>query len=187
MDSTRRTVLSTLGAGVGWLGLPDSARAQAVHATGASPRIVRAGDATQLWVLGILLTIKADSDVTGGGYVITEDFVLPGHGVPLHVHTREDEAMYVVEGEVNITIGDLQRTATPGDVAHMPRNVPHRFQNLSDKPARLVLMFSPGGIEGLFREIGKPVRDPHEAPPPITADDARRAREAAERYGGKWL
>jgi hypothetical protein len=51
----------------------------------------------------------------------------------------------------------------------------------------MVLVFSPGGIENLFREIGTPVGDPGEEPPKITPEDLRRAREAAERYGGKWL
>jgi quercetin dioxygenase-like cupin family protein len=187
MTTNRRIFLATLGASIGSAVVRTEALDQR-RANSAEQSVVQGGESSRLWVLGILLTIKADTHITGGGYSITENFVRPGQGVPLHLHTREDEAIYVVEGEVRITIGDLQRTARPGDVAHMPRNIPHRFQNVSDRAARMVLVFSPGGIENLFREIGKPVvGNPGEQPPKITPEDLQRAREAAERYGGKWL
>jgi quercetin dioxygenase-like cupin family protein len=185
MMHQRRIFLSTIGAGLGSLALPVTASPQAAE-TG-SPRVVRATDVKPMWVLGIMLTVHTGSETTGGGYAVTSDYVLPGQGVPMHVHTREDEAIYVVDGEVTITIGDLQQVARPGDVAHMPRNVAHRFQNTSDRPARIVLVFTPGGIEGLFREVGKPVSDPSEHPPAITAADIAAARNAAERYGARWM
>ena len=185
MTSDRRMFLSTIGAGLGSLALPATASLQS--AAPGAPRVVRATDAKPMWVLGIMLTVHTGSETTGGGYAVTSDYVLPGHGVPLHIHTREDEAIYVVDGEVTITIGDLQQVAQPGDVAHMPRNVPHRFQNVGQKPVRMILVFTPGGIEGLFRELGTPVHDPHEQPPAITPADIAAARAAAERYGGRWI
>ena len=130
--------------------------------------------------------MKLDSRMTAGAYALYEDIVLPGRGVPLHVHTREDETIYVLEGNLQITIGDKTYAAQPGDIANMPRNLPHKFQNTGSRPAKMVLSFTPGGFEQVFLEVGKPVVDTHE-PPPITSADITKTRDVAARYGAKWL
>jgi quercetin dioxygenase-like cupin family protein len=183
---SRRIFLSG-SAAAGALVFTESGVAGPAPISPSLPRLVRANEGTKLWVLEILMTIKADSRLTGGTYAAFEDVVYPGHGVPLHVHTREDETIRVLEGEVEIVLGDHHFSAKAGDFAHMPRNVPHRFQNHGAKPARMILSFTPGGGEQLFVEIGKAVAGPGTEPPAVTVEDIRRARAVAGRYGMKWL
>jgi mannose-6-phosphate isomerase-like protein (cupin superfamily) len=121
-----------------------------------------------------------------GGYSLIEDLVPPGLGAPLHVHTREDEAIYVTAGELEVTVAETRRLAKPGDVVHMPRRVPHGFRNASERPARMLIVFSPGGFERGFLEIGKPVGS-EETPPTLTRQEMQRMREVAERYGARWV
>lgn len=146
-------------------------------------RITPAAEAKMVWAMGVRVTIRADSEMTGGGYSAFEDLVLPGQGPPLHTHTKEDETMYVIEGELEVVLGDKTYTARPGDFAHMARGVPHRFKNVSDKPARMLLTYSPGGFEKWFLEIGTPVNDPNGKPPAVTPEEIAKAVKAAEGYG----
>lgn len=146
-------------------------------------RVMPAADAKVVWAMGVRVTIRADSKMTGGGYSAFEDFVLPGQGPPLHTHTKEDETMYVIEGELEVVLGDKTYTARPGDFAHMARGVPHRFKNLTDKPARMLLTYSPGGFEQWFLDIGTPVGELAEKPPAVTPTDIEKAIKAAEGYG----
>jgi quercetin dioxygenase-like cupin family protein len=186
VNHSRRSFLSR-SAAAGALVVPESGFAQTSVTSVTKPKLIRAREGTQLRVLEILMTIKADSRLTGGTYAVWENVVYPGRGVPLHVHTREDETICVLDGELEIVLGDRTYSARVGDFAHMPRNVPHRFHNRRAKPARMILSFTPGGGEQLFLEIGMPVADPGTEPPAVTAEDIRRAREVAGRYGMKWL
>jgi mannose-6-phosphate isomerase-like protein (cupin superfamily) len=71
---------------------------------------------------------------------------------PPHVHTREEEGWYVIEGELAFEVGERTVTAGPGTFVWAPRNVPHRYR-VSKAPARYLLFFSPAGMEGLFKEV----------------------------------
>lgn len=93
--------------------------------------IVQAGEGLVLNVQGIRFTYKATSNDTGGLYAFTEGVVPPQHGAPLHVHHREDEAFYILEGTFEIECGGKTYTAGPGTFALLPKNLPHRFQNLA--------------------------------------------------------
>lgn len=184
MIHRRSMLMSTLG---GYMGL--FLAKQTVSAQGDSPSkpgFSASGDATRLWVGGVVVAVRADSQMTGGGYSLIEDLVPPGLGAPLHVHTREDEAIYVTAGELEVTVAETRRLAKPGDVVHMPRRVPHGFRNASERPARMLIVFSPGGFERGFLEIGKPVGS-EETPPTLTPQEMQRMREVAERYGAKWV
>ena len=161
--------------GVGFGRKPADAKTEA--------RIVPGSAGKRVWMTGIMVTIKADSSMTGGAYAVFEDLVLPGQGMRLHVHTREDETLYVLEGELQVVLGDQTYSARVGDFAHMARGTPHRFQNISDKPARMFMSYSPGGFEQFFLDVGKPVSDPDAPPPESTPEDMRKARETAQMYG----
>jgi quercetin dioxygenase-like cupin family protein len=135
----------------------------------------------------MLVTLKVESRMTNGAYAIFENVVPPGRGVPLHVHTREDETLYVVEGNLQVVLGDKTQVTTAGDFVNMPRGVPHRFQNVGSQPAKLLLSFNPGGLEQMFVEVGTPVAASPDKAPEVTPDDIQKARKVAERYGGQWL
>ena len=70
----------------------------------------------------------------------------------IHVHTREEEGWYVIEGELEFEVGDRTATAGPGTLVWAPRNIPHHYR-VAKTPARYLLIFSPAGMEGLFKEV----------------------------------
>lgn len=71
-----------------------------------------------------------------------------------HIHTREDESWYIIEGELQFEVGDETATAGPGSLVYAPRNVPHSYRVVK-APARYLLMFTPAGIEPLFAEVAE--------------------------------
>ncbi len=73
-------------------------------------------------------------------------------GPSLHVHTREDEAAYVIEGVLTVQIGDRRLDAASGTLVWLPRNEPHTFANLSSRPVRVFGVTTPAGLEGMFLE-----------------------------------
>ncbi len=111
--------------------------------------------------------MKASRRSAGGALSVFEASV--GAGPPLHVHDREDECFYVLDGELSIRCGDDAFDAAAGSFVFLPRGRPHRFW-AAGPPARLLLIAVPGGIEDYFREIN------------AAASDAGR-RRIGERYG----
>lgn len=88
------------------------------------------------------------------GQLVFGEAVLPPRtaGPSLHVHTREDEAAYIVEGVLTVRVGELTFEAGPGTLVWLPRDEPHTFANLSPGPVRLVGVTTPAGLEGMFAE-----------------------------------
>ena len=90
---------------------------------------------------------------TGGLFSFFEVTTAPGGGPPLHLHEDHDEALYVIEGQYEITLGDRTLTGLPGTVAYSPRGAAHRFRNYTETPSRLLVIASPGGHERFFEEL----------------------------------
>ena len=143
---------------------------------------VEPGDGRRLWIVGDTLTFKATAEQTGGSLVAFEVLAAPGGGPPPHVHANEDEAWYVIDGEFEILMGEETFRATKGAFAFVPRGTLHRFENVSDSPSRVLVLFTPGGIEGFFFAAGLPAVE-GEDPPPLGPEEIERSREAAMRYG----
>jgi mannose-6-phosphate isomerase-like protein (cupin superfamily) len=78
---------------------------------------------------------------------------LPGEGVSLHVHDRDEEFYYILEGAYEIQAGDERFTAEAGSMVVIPRDVPHQFRNAGDVPARALMIFRPGGFDELLGEM----------------------------------
>jgi len=140
------------------------------------------GDGERLWIVGDTMTLRATSETTGGNLVLLENLTAPGGGPPPHLHDREDEFFYVVDGTFEIRIGDELHPLGPGGVAYVPRGTVHCFRNTADTPSRILVGFTPGGIEDFFRAAGRPATDDGPAPP-LDADEMARTQEAAPRYG----
>jgi mannose-6-phosphate isomerase-like protein (cupin superfamily) len=98
--------------------------------------------------------IVATAAETGNTHFAFEAIEPPGGGPPLHIHTREEEFFLVLDGEVSFYIGGRVIHARPGESAFVPRGTPHCFKNTSTRDARLLVLFTPGGIEGFF-EYGR--------------------------------
>ncbi|MDP8929257.1 MAG: cupin domain-containing protein [Actinomycetota bacterium] len=102
---------------------------------------------------GGLWQVLAGGSRTAGSVVFGEARLPPGASGPhLHVHSREDEAVYVIEGEMTFTIGERTFEAGRGTLVWLPRNVPHTFANLGRDPVWAFGTTTPAGLEGMFEE-----------------------------------
>jgi quercetin dioxygenase-like cupin family protein len=124
---------------------------------------------------------------TGGAYFAMEAIVPPGGGPPPHIHRYEDETFLVLEGQCSVLLEHEWVTAGVGDFVNVPRGTVHRFQNLGTEAARMIVTFTPAGIEEFFEETLQRAQGPTaDVPDNIDAVTARYA-EAAPRYGIEFL
>ena len=138
-------------------------------------RPARTGPA--FWGPGDHYTFLVTGEESGGAYFAMEALVPPGGGPPPHIHTREDETFYLLDGEVEFTLGEETIVAGPGDFVNVPRGTVHRFQNTGSATAKLVLTFTPAGIEKWFEETLE------QAPNEVTPEDVPdNVEEVAARY-----
>src|SRR5918997_2450301 len=147
------------------------------------------GEGEALWWIGMLATIKATAEQTGGQYTLVEILAPEGFASPLHVHHFEDESFYILEGEMTFYVGEQTIKAQPGSFLFGPKEVPHAFTVVRG-PARLLFIFTPAGLEGGIREMGEPARSLSIPPQPeAPPDDAEMERLAAigPRYGAEIL
>jgi quercetin dioxygenase-like cupin family protein len=99
----------------------------AEHAEGLRPTVVRGNEGEARWWFGALAELKATAADTGGQMTIVEVTEPPGAEAPLHVHHRDDEGFWILEGDVTFEVGDTTIEASAGDYVFGPRNIPHRF------------------------------------------------------------
>jgi mannose-6-phosphate isomerase-like protein (cupin superfamily) len=111
--------------------------------------IAHAGDFTESLALGHHRILVTAAD-TGGSLGVWEEIVQPGWGPPLHVHHAEDEMFHVLEGRIRIWCGAETFEVTAGATAVLPREVPHRFENVGETIARMLIAVTPGGFETSF-------------------------------------
>jgi quercetin dioxygenase-like cupin family protein len=100
--------------------------------------------------LGADVVFKARGEQTEGTLTAFETVVEPGEGPPLHTHANEDESLYVLDGEVRFKLGDEIQAAPAGSFVFIPRGAPHTWQNVGDGPARILIHFTPSGMERFF-------------------------------------
>jgi len=120
------------------------------------PRIIgpRAGKFVDLQSVGVRFMIWGAE--TGGTFSLVEHPIPPRTLVaPLHLHEREDEYSYVLEGRMGAQLGDDVVYAEPGDLVFKPRNQWHTFWNAGDTTCRLLEIISPAGFEHFFNELGE--------------------------------
>jgi quercetin dioxygenase-like cupin family protein len=128
------------------------------------PTATRAGEGEARWWFGGLAEIKVTGEQTGGLLSIVEITEPPNAAAPLHVHHREDEGFWILEGEVTFVVGDTTIEARAGDFALGPRGVPHRY-TVGDAGCRMLFIMTPGGFEKLVRDMSVPARS-RTLPPP---------------------
>jgi mannose-6-phosphate isomerase-like protein (cupin superfamily) len=129
-----------------------------------------ADDGDGIWFLGSFMRFKATAESTGGAFALIDETAGPGRASPPHIHHAEDEAFWVIDGEVTFTCGGETTIAGPGSFVFLPRDVQHNFRVTSEVPARMLLWISPAGLEGFFRTIGEegsPDKMPAPTPPDV--------------------
>ena len=99
------------------------------------------------------LTFLVRTEQSDGTCLAVEVIAPPGEGPPLHVHTGEEETIYIVSGEFRFQVGDEVRDAPAGSFAFVPRGVAHTWQNVGDRPGKLLATFVPAGMEGFFERL----------------------------------
>jgi len=134
-------------------------------------------------VVGDVYRFLATGDDTNGQYALFEAVVPPGGGPPPHVHSREEEGFYVLDGEITFTVNGERIVASAGTFANMPVGTPHAFKNESDRPARMLISVAPAGLERMFFEVGVPLDEGATTALPPTHEEIERLLAAAPRYG----
>jgi mannose-6-phosphate isomerase-like protein (cupin superfamily) len=101
------------------------------------------------------LTFKVPGEQTGGTLTAFENVIAPEDGPPLHTHASEDESWYVLEGALRFRLRDEILPAAAGAFVFVPRGTPHCFQNVGAEPARILVLFTPSGMERFFDDVAE--------------------------------
>lgn len=140
------------------------------------------------WYMGNLTTNLAEWKDTNGAFFLVEVTLVPGNEPPPHVHSREDELFYVLEGGFDVYVGKEAFSVTTGECIFLPRMKPHAFL-ISSPRMRLLTLFSPGGLEEAFRSMSEPAQN-LELPTAALTYSMADLKETAERfseYGVRFL
>ena len=134
-------------------------------------------------VVGDVYRFLATGEDTNGKYALWEALVPPGGGPPPHVHSREEEGFFILEGEIMFTINGERVVATAGVFANMPVGTPHSFKNESNRPAKMLISLAPAGLEKMFFEFGVPLAEGATSALPTTKAEIEKLLAIAPRYG----
>jgi quercetin dioxygenase-like cupin family protein len=145
--------------------------------------VLTAGEGRSIWVVGDLYTIKASGKDTGGKFALIEAEVLPGGGPPPHVHSREDEAFYILEGELEFHADGQRFVATAGAWVTLARGSLHHFRNTGSSTARMLIVATPSGLEDFFVEVGREAVEGETEPVVPSPEDIQKLLATAPKYG----
>jgi quercetin dioxygenase-like cupin family protein len=113
----------------------------------SQPYVLAPGEGPTFWTLGLPGRAKSTGEQTGGRFSLVEALCAPGYATPFHIHYLEDEALYVLAGEVTVVCGGETATAVPGSYVFLPRGIAHGFRVTSSAPARILLLTTPAGAD----------------------------------------
>lgn len=131
---------------------------------------------------GIVMKRLLSGEQTAGQFCLFENFSSGNTKTPIHVHAKDDETLYVIEGELTAFLDGKPRRLAAGESLFLPRGIPHQLVNMSGKPCRYILIGTPALFER-FVEEGGHERQPDEVAGPPTQEEIARLREAAPRFG----
>jgi len=138
------------------------------------------------WAMGSLFEHLLVPDESGGRLGLATVTQPPGIATPLHRHTREAEAFFLLEGEMTYRAGDETYELTPGCFIHLPMGIPHAFRTRGEGPVRYLALTEPGHLLGLYDEVGVPaaaLRIPGDGEGRAMDEEIARWNEAGPRYG----
>ena len=144
---------------------------------------VAPGEGDAFSAVGDVYHVLASGRQTGGVYALSEIRVSPNNGPPPHIHSREDESFFILEGEIEFQVGDEKITARSGTFIQGPRGIAHSFKNNTQLPARMLGLVTPAGFENFFKEFAQPVASFDSPAIPTGKDDIDKLLAAAPKYG----
>ena len=160
------------------------------------PTIRTLAEGRTIAVVGDVYRFLATGDDTNGKYALWEAIVPPGGGPPPHVHSREEEGFYILDGEITFTegfyildgeltftVGDERIVVTAGMFANVPVGTPHSFKNETDHPAKMLISVAPAGLEEMFFEVGVRVNQGATTAAPPTKGEIEKLLAVAPKYG----
>ena len=165
----------------------SDANASATELKQNQGKYVQTGTGPTYWGPGDEVTFLITGEETAGAVFMAELSVPPAGGPPPHIHHREDESFYVREGTLAIRIGDRTVNAAPGDFVHIPRGTVHCFKNIGNRHAKMLVTFTPAGMEKFFEEAFHPAGDRSAGPPLVTEELLARLIGAAPKSGLEFL
>lgn len=153
------------------------------HSGALRPIALQPGEGEALWFRESLATIKASTEGTGGRVAVIEHMSPQHSGSPLHVHHREDEWFYVLEGELTIWVDGQVIYAPAGSFVFGPKDMPHTFTVSSPEGARFLLVTEPAGFESFMRSGAEPAGALTLPPPSDAPPDVERLSTLGAQYG----
>ncbi len=159
---------------------------ETIPSQGLQPVAVGKDEGNARWWFGSLAVIKATAADTGGQMAIIEITEPPGAEAPLHVHHREDEGFWLLEGSATFKVGDATIEAEAGDYLFGPRDIPHGY-TVGDAGCRMLFILTPGGMEDLVIAMSEPAGS-RTLPPPFEEEpDWERIAAIARAHGAELL
>lgn len=143
--------------------------------------LVPAGAGDSVWSIGGRFTRKVGGSDTGGGLSILEAVLTQASEPRRHIHHREDEAFYVLDGQLSLYVGDTVLTTGAGALAFAPRGIAHTFV-VDVEPSRVLVITAPSGFEGFVFDLGVPATS-DEPPEGLSLPPREVVLPIAERYG----
>jgi len=134
-------------------------------------------------VLGEIMDFKVTGEETAGSFCVIELTAYPHNGPSPHIHHREDESFYVLDGNFSFLLGDRTIEAGPGFFCRVPKGTVHRYDNVGTKPGKVLVILTPAGFEKFFAEIGKPVASLIGPTGPPDAESIAQLLAIAPKYG----
>ena len=123
--------------------------------TPLQPAIVTPKQALSIKPFGLEMRVLLTTEATGGAISVIMAWHKPGEGPPDHVHYSQEEMFFIVEGTYELTLGGQTSTVGPGTIVFIPRNVVHRFKNVSETTARMLDWSLPGGQDHYFEAVAE--------------------------------
>lgn len=131
---------------------------------------------------GIVMKRLLSGEQTAGQFCLFENRGDGNTRTPIHVHAKDDETVYIIEGELTAVVDGKPRRLTIGDSAFLPRGIPHQLVNMSGNPGRYILIGTPALFDRFVEEGGRELQ-PDETVGPPTPEDIERLRQASPRFG----
>ena len=136
-----------------------------------------------LWLMSDLFTFKVVGEDTNGAFSLAEVTAGAEVGPPPHIHHREDESFYVLEGAFEFSVGSRAFTAGAGSFVYLPKGLVHMHRAAGGASAKAVVMYTPAGVERFIEEAGRPATDVSAAPGPPEPPELERIVAVAQKYG----